>query len=158
LTTGDAVNIGLLIVAIVGIGLTYWQVRTGVHTQRAQFLKDLYSTLVSDPDIGEAFYLIEYGRFKYGPDFHGSPLEPKIDRLLAFVDLVAEMHLQKVISDREMEFFQYRFCRLFGDSGVKAYLEFLSQFYGSTGVKKEPYHSFQRVGRKFIERTDILQR
>lgn len=147
MTVGDAINTGLLVAAVVGIALTFWQVRVGVRTQRAQFLKDLYSMLVSDADIGEAYYLIEYGTFRYGPEFHGSAVEPKVDRLLGFADLVAELHLQAIISDREMAFFRYRFRRLFEDPGVRDYLEFLASFYKRVGVAKEPYHSFQKVAR-----------
>lgn len=147
MSIGDAVNTGLLVAAVLGIAMTLWQVRVGVRTKRGEFLKDLYSTLVSDADIGEAYYLIEYGRFDYGRDFHGSTLEPKVDRLLGFVDLVAELRLQAVLSDREMAFFRYRFKRVYEDPGVQGYLAFLSSFYAQVGVAKEPFHSFQKVAR-----------
>lgn len=153
MTIGDALNTGLLVAAVVGIALTFWQVRSGVRTQRAQFLRDLYSTLAADPDVLAAYYHIEYGNFQYGADFHGSDIEPKIDRLLAFVDLVAELYLQSVISDREMAFFRYRFSRIFEDRGVQEYLKFLSSFYEQVGVRKEPYHSFQSVARSLISST-----
>jgi len=151
MSTGGAINTGLLVAAVVGIALTFWQVRAGVCTQRAQFLNDMYSTMVSDPDIGEAYYLIEYGHFEYGPEFHGSPFERRIDRLLGFVDLVAEPHLQEVLSDREMEFFHYRFRRLSTAPGVRSYLDFLGEFYRRTGVAKEPFHSFQKVARQLVK-------
>ncbi|MBI1955285.1 MAG: hypothetical protein HYS38_02725 [Acidobacteria bacterium] len=150
MSTTDAINTGLLLAAVIGIGLTFWQLRVGARTQRAQFLTDLYSTLVSDPDIVEAYYLIEYGRFKYETGFHGSAVEPKVDRLLGFVDLVAELHLQSVISDREMVFFHYRFRRLFEDREVRAYLDFLSSFYNRVGINKEPFPSFQKVARQLV--------
>jgi len=89
----NVINTGLLVAAVLGIALTLWQVRSGVKTQRAQFLKDLYSTWASDADALAAYYHIEYGNFEYGADFHGSDIEPKIDRLLAFSDLVAELEL-----------------------------------------------------------------
>jgi hypothetical protein len=145
---GDAINTGLLIAAVAGIALTFWQVRTGVRTQRAQFLNDLYSRLVSDRDIAEAYYLIEYGQFKYSADFHGSDVEPKIDRLLGFVDLVAELHLQGVIADREMTFFHYRFRRLISDPSMRAYLHFLGSIYQDAGVSRKPFSSFQAVASK----------
>jgi hypothetical protein len=40
MTIADAINTGLLVAAVVGMALTFWQVRSGVRTQRAQFLKD----------------------------------------------------------------------------------------------------------------------
>src|SRR5262245_1523345 len=125
MTTGDWINAALLLAALIAIGVTYWQVRAGAATQRAAFLKDLYSTFASDADMCDAYYQIEYGQFSYGPDFHRSPLERKVDRLLAFADLVCELHAQNVISEREMEFFRYRFLRLVRDSGIQQYLEFL---------------------------------
>jgi len=149
MTVSDAINTGLLVAAVIGIALTFWQVRVGVRTQRAQFLQELYSTLVSDPDIGEAYYLIEYGSFEYGSDFHGSAIERKVDRLLGFADLVAELHLQSIISAREMTFFSYRFKRLFDDPGIQRYLSFLDLFYRRVGIDKRPYHSFQQVAQKF---------
>ena len=153
MTIADALNTGLLVAAVVGIGLTFWQVRSGVRTQRAQFLKDLYSTLAADPDVLAAYYQIEYGNFQYDVNFHGSAIEPKIDRLLAFTDLVAELYLQSVISEREMAFFRYRFRRIYEDVGIQEYLKFLSSFYQRVGVNKEPYHSFQHVARRLAIET-----
>jgi len=144
------INTGLLAAAVAAIALTFWQVRLGVRTQRAQFLKDLYSTLVSDRELGEAYYEIEYGRFSYGPTFHGSPMEQKIDRLLGFADLVAELRLQSVLSNREMAFFDYRFRRIYENPGIAAYLTFLASFYRRVGVEKEPFHSFQEVARDLL--------
>jgi hypothetical protein len=107
----------------------------------------LYSTLVSDPDIGEAYYLIEYGGFNYDSSFHGSDLERKVDRLLGCADLVAELHMQSIISHREMAFFNYRFRRLGADPSVRRYLEFLTSFYSRVGVAKKPFHSFQTLAK-----------
>ena len=150
MTTGDWINAALLLVALIGIGFTYWQVRASGVTQRAAFLKDLYSTFTADADICEAYYQVEYGQFSYGPEFHGSPLERKIDRLLAFANLVCELHAQKVISAREIEFFRYRLLRLVSDSGIQQYLAFLQGVYQNLGANKVPFHSFQAYSRKLL--------
>lgn len=148
MSLADYINTGLLLTAVVGIAMTYWQVRSSARTQRASFLKDLYSTLTTDADICEAYYLVEYGRFKYGTEFHGSNMEPKIDRLLAFTDLVCELYQQQIITSHEMEFFRYRFLRLATNPDIKAYLQFLSGFYAQVGLEKEPFHSFAEYARK----------
>ncbi len=150
MTTGDWINLGLLVVAVFGFGLTISQLKSGFRTQRAQFLKDLYTTSVSDIDISEAYYLIEYDKFIYNSDFHDSNIEPKVDRLLSFYDLVAELNIQEIISDREMIFFSYRFKRIFNNKGIKEYLIFLSSFYKNNGIDKEPFSSFQTVANKYI--------
>jgi hypothetical protein len=149
MSAADKINIALLVAAVVGIALTFWQVRKGARSQRAQFLKELYLTMTADVDIGAAYYQIEYGKFKYDQDFHDSEIERQVDRLLSFADLVAELYLQSAISKREMVFFQYRFRRICEDKEIQAYLTFLSSFYKQVGVGKNPYDSFQRVAMKF---------
>lgn len=142
LTPADRVQVGLLLAAVVGIALTYWQVRSNAQTQRALFLKDLYSTLTTDPSVCEAYYLIEYGRFIYEPEFHGSATEPKIDRLLSFADLVCELYSRGIMKKHEMEFFKYRFLRMAQDPGIVGYLAFLTDFYERVGMKERPFHRF----------------
>ncbi len=142
LTPADRVQVGLLLAAVVGIALTYWQVRSNAQTQRALFLKDLYSTLTTDPSICKAYYLIEYGTFTYGPEFHGSPTEPKIDRLLSFADLVCQLYSRGIMKKHEMEFFKYRFLRMAENPGIVEYLTFLTGFYERVGIEKRPFHGF----------------
>lgn len=142
----DRIQLGLLLAAAVGFALTFWQVRSNARTQRGSFLKDLYLTSVTDEVICEAYYLIEYNKFTYDSNFHGSVTEPKIDRLLSFADLVCELYLQGIIKRREMEFFKYRFLRLAKDPNIQAYLEFLTGFYKQVGTKKRPFHSFVSYG------------
>ena len=149
LTPADRIQFGLLLAAVIGIALTYWQVRSNARTQRAVFLKDLYSTLTTDPSICEAYYLIEYGRFSYGPDFHGSPTEPKIDRLLSFADLVCELYSRGIMKRHEMEFFKYRFIRMAENPDVEEYLAFLTKFYERVGIKKRPFHGFVSYSKRF---------
>jgi len=152
MTIPDYINAGLLFTAVLGIALTYWQVRSSAKTQRASFLKDLYLAITSDVGICEAYYKIEYGKFVYDKNFHGSDLEPKLDRLLAFADVICEMHDQGVISEREMKFFEYRFRRLGADADVNGYLDFLRQFYGAVGTGTKPFHRFVGYAQTLLER------
>jgi hypothetical protein len=138
----DLINVALLVVAIIGIFLTYRQIRIGYKTQKATFFKEIYSTMFSDPDIRNAYYQIEYDEFTYDSEFHGSENEKLIDRLLSFVDLVCELYNQKVITEREMSFFHYEFIRIYKNKNVQAYLKFLKKFYKKVGSKTEPFHSF----------------
>lgn len=98
--------------------------------------------MFSDPDIGNAYYQIEYNEFTYDSEFHGFENERLIDRLLSFVDLVCELYNQKVITEREMSFFHYEFIRIYKNKNVQAYLKFLKKFYKKVGSKTEPFHSF----------------
>jgi hypothetical protein len=143
LTVADMINTALLFVTTLGVLAAFWQIRAGARAQRATFLKDLYMQLRTDSGVAEAFYLIEYNDFKYDSSFHGSELEPKIDRLFTLIDLVCEMRAQGVISKREIGFFDYQFNRVARDQNVRDYLQFLNSFYKRNGLDRKPFSAFQ---------------
>lgn len=147
LSVSDKINAALLLVTALGVIAAFWQVRAGARAQRATFLKDLYMQLRTDTEVAKAFYLIEYGEFIYDQDFHGSELEPKIDRLLTLIDLVCEMRNQKVITKREMLFFAYQFSRVARDESIQRYLSFLNHFYARNGLNRKPFSAFQEYAR-----------
>ena len=138
----DITNIVLLLVAIIGIFFTYYQIKQGFKTQRAVFFKELYLTLFSDEVIRKAFYQIEYDRFVYDASFHGSSSEKTIDRLLSFIDLVCEIYEQKVITKREMSFFKYEIIRVYMNDNIQNYLKFLKDFYDLVEIGTIPFSSF----------------
>jgi hypothetical protein len=140
----DKINTALLLVTALSVVAAFWQIRTAAKAQRATFLKDLCMQLRTDEAVAEAFYLIEYSLFTYGPTFHGSPLERKIDRLLTLIDLVCEMRCQRVISAREMEFFRYQFLRVASDPAIRQYLIFLDSFYERVGMDRRAFPAFQK--------------
>jgi len=147
----DLINGVLLIVAILGIFLTYRQIRISYKTQKATFFKEIYSTMFSDPDIRNAYYQLEYDQFIYNDNFHGSENEKLIDRLLSFVDLVCELYNQMVITDREIGFFKYEFIRIYKNQNVQNYLIFLKMFYEKVGCDKEPFFSFVKYCKKELK-------
>ena len=139
ISIADLINIGLLLTAIAGIFLTYIKIREGYKTQRATFYKDIYTSLYSDPDIRKAFYLIEYDKFVYDENFHGSEIERLIDRLLTFADLVCSLYTKKAITDYEINYFKYEFARVYRNKNIQNYLSFLSEWYGQQKIGTEPF-------------------
>jgi hypothetical protein len=144
LTTGDYINAALLVVTAIGVFAVFWQIRSAARSQRASFLKELYGDLRTEPAASEAFYQIEYGKFRYSGDFHGSDLEPKIDSLLTQLDLICELHLRGVLSRNEMGFFDYEIARVARDNEIKKYLEFLRHFYAEHDLERKPFASLQK--------------
>ncbi len=130
----DAINVGLLLVAIVGIFLTYKEINQSRITQKATFFKDLYSTFFSDKEIRQAFYQIEQDTFEFELEFYGTENEKLMDRLLSFVDLVTDLYDQKIITPHEMNFFKYQLMRIYQNKNVKGYLRYLTAFYKYKGV------------------------
>jgi hypothetical protein len=147
-TLPDQINTGLLLITALGVVAAVVQIRNGTKAQRATFLKDLYLQFRIDPEIAESFYLIEYDKFRYDSSFHGSEIEPKIDRLLTFIDLVCELYDQQSISQKEMKFFNYPFKRVAQDPEIQKYLEFLGKFYARNSVQHKPFSAFQNYARK----------
>src|SRR5262245_50146572 len=95
------VSMCLLFVAVIGIMLTYQQMRQNHKIQKANFFKERYTTMFADADVRAAAYMIEYDKFVYNEDFHGSPQERIVDRLLSFADLVCDLYAQKLLSAHE---------------------------------------------------------
>ena len=77
-----------------------------------------------DEVIQEAFLHIEYDRFEYNLQFHGSEWEPKIDRLLYFLDLVGSLAVAEDISLDDVVPVTYEIRRVFSDRGVNEYIGF----------------------------------
>lgn len=144
----DKINAVLLVVTALGVVAAFWQLRASARAQRAMFLKDLYLQLRTDPDVAKAYYLIEYDQFHYDGAFHGSDLEPKIDRLLTVIDLVCELHAQGTITKREMQFFCYQFRRVAQNEGIRGYLRFLNDIYAKSNLDHKPFCGFQAYAEK----------
>jgi hypothetical protein len=143
MTVSDWINTAIASVTAIGVLAAFWQIQISTKTNRAIFLKDLYLELRSE-EIGKAFYLIEYGKFKYDESFHESENEILVDRLLTLVDLVCDLHLTGNISKKEMKLFQYQFMRIFKSTELRKYLNFLDNFYKINDVDKSAFSSFQK--------------
>lgn len=108
ITIGDLISFTLLIATGLAVFYAYLQVRANYATQKSGFFKELYLIMFSDPDIRDAYLLIEYERFVYDDHFHGaSPHEVIIDRMLNFFNLLCDLYAQKVLTEHEMSFFKY---------------------------------------------------
>jgi hypothetical protein len=132
----------LLMVAVGGIMVTYRQMRNNYKMQKATFFKELYSTMFADSEVRSALYMVEYNRFVYSEQFHGSNDENIVDRLLSFADLVCDLYAQSVLTDHEMDFFKYEFYRIYKNVNVQRYLDFLKGRYTDTGHAIEPFPAF----------------
>ena len=140
-TLSDLINAALLLIAVLGIFLTYRQMRESYRTQRASFFKELYSTMWSDSEIRDMYYRVEYGKLDYSESFHGSPDERLLDRLLSFTDLLCELYSQNIISDNEMRFFQYELATIYKNDNIHRYIKALDNWFVERGVGTKPYRS-----------------
>jgi len=58
------------------------------------------------------FYKLEYGNFVYNEvDFHGSPEEIKLDKLLRYFERIAALYEMGVLSLEDLALVEYEFLR-----------------------------------------------
>ena len=123
LSIGDILNMVLLGLTVIGIFLNIHQLKRGQEAQRANFLKELYLTMLGDPGIRSAFYSIDQAKIQHDAGHFKDPSqEPQIDQLLNFADLVCELYARKMLTMREIGFFKYQFLRVYENEEIQSYL------------------------------------
>ena len=132
-------NVALVAVALAAAAIAWREMRLSRQVSRAELLSDLYRDLFREGDKRDAPYLIEYGRFEYGPEFHGSDLEPKVDQLLSFLDLVCGFRRSGVFSRDQFARFEYEADRVWHNSEVQKYIAGLSRWYEQAGQSSPPF-------------------
>lgn len=131
-----------LAIAIIAIFLTFYQIRQGYKIQRTTLFKDLYQMMYGDPHIREAFYLIDYQKFVFANKFSSLHEEQLIDHLLNFFDLLSGLYEDKMLTKKEMNFFEYEFKIVYSNPGIQAYLKYLRGIYKNEKVATMPNHGF----------------
>src|SRR3989442_3830053 len=99
ITYTDLFTFFLLLVAIIAAVFTYRQVRDNYRTQKAIFFKELYLTMFRDPDVSDAYHLIEYENFIYDNDHfqNSEKIEHNIDTLLVLFDLLSYLYIHNIL-------------------------------------------------------------
>ena len=77
LTISALIQAVALLVTALGLAFNALETRGATRQRRIQQLVDLQHQFYSDAAMLDAYYLIEYGRFSYDADFHGSELEKR---------------------------------------------------------------------------------
>jgi hypothetical protein len=101
----------------------------------------LYSTLLSDKEIRDAFFKIDYSKFNYDENtFHYSEVEKIIGRLLTYLDLICYLYHQRMISDTEMVCFKYFLQRVGGNPEIKKYRDYLEKWFKENQIDSSFYN------------------
>lgn len=121
--------------AILGGLLALCQWRKSISTKRADYLNELTGKIRSDPDIKEAFYLIEYDEPWYSLEFHeGGELESKMDKMLSYFSYICYLKKRKIIGKREFDYFKYEIERIVHNTDIIDYFYNLYHFSRSVGT------------------------
>src|SRR5262245_12760877 len=110
---GSLIQTAALLVAALGLIFNALVTRRAARERRIQQLVDLQHQFYSDASMLDAYYMIEYGAFKYDVGFHGSDLEKKIDRLLVHFENIASLFEAKVVSLDELDIVAYNYLVIY---------------------------------------------
>lgn len=118
-----------VILVMVGSVFGYYQWRKNVLLRRVGYINELIEKIRTDKYIKDVIYMFDYDDKWYSKQFHGSgKLELKVDKTLSYFSYICYLKDQKVISDKEFNFFKYEIDRILMNSQVQDYFYNLYHF------------------------------
>ncbi|MFZ1218019.1 MAG: hypothetical protein WAO00_01945 [Chthoniobacterales bacterium] len=144
---GDLISTCSFLIAAVGLFLNWWQLRIGGIRKRAEFIVSVFNQYISDPDTARMFYDLEYGRFQYDGEFHGSDQERHLDRLLSYFEKIAALYDMGTITLHDLKLVRYDFVRVFHNQAVQQYFQTLDRLAPALKVGGGTFARYRRVAR-----------
>ena len=146
ISIGDILTLLGLLVASLGLFLTWLSMRQGNRQKRAEFLINLYNLYASDTDMLSVYYEIEYDEFTYDESFHQSDKERSLDKLLGLFEHVAKLWMMGNLTLRDVEIVAYEYLVVYQNEAVQEYLNYLDHWFEERGMRVKPYAAFRRLG------------
>lgn len=104
------------------------QVKQKINMSHVEEVAKMMTKTQSDPRLQCFFYDLEYNRFQYSFDFHGSDLERRADELLHHYEYVLYLQKRGLLKNEEFHFFEYDIQRIVGNKSMQDYLFNLYHF------------------------------
>lgn len=153
ISLGDVLNFVAIIAAGVGLFFTYRQVKQGTITQRADFIKALVTEFYGDTSIYEAFYKVDRSLFSSDEiilNQRDDELEKSVDKLLAYLDMVARLVKLKSITHEDARVLEYEFARCFQSTEIQKYLEYLDRLFVKKKYNFRPHAYFREFAETIV--------
>lgn len=112
----------------------------------AEFMFNLRNLLISNPDLNEIFYQIEYNKLPSVLVGSRSPEERSLDKLLFLYDSIAQNYESENITRQDLSFVSYEFIRVFRNKNVQTYIACVKVWASSQQIKDVPFSAFMKVG------------
>jgi hypothetical protein len=128
-----------LTIAALAFSLNVCQTRLTNSLVRAKMVSDSLHIFMDDKTIQNVFYKIEYGKFKYNNDFHGSEEEKEVDKLLRHFSNLALMWKNELLSIKDIHPIQYFILRTVNNSEIQKYLSFIDNWSKTPDIGGHPY-------------------
>jgi hypothetical protein len=158
MATSDIINIFLLLVTAGAAFAAFIQIYISNKQKRADLILELYNQFISDPDMQDIYYLMEYQEFVYDQEtFHGSENERKLDKLLGLFSNIGQLHQMGIIKDEDLEFIKYEFQVIYETEGVHSYFKFLDAYFRTKKINHLKFQPFRDIGKRIINNNNNSQ-
>lgn len=123
---------------------------------RSEYIIRLYNDYINNEDMFEIYYQLEYGLFTYNPQqFHGSTTEKKLDKLLGHFSNIGRLFYQGIITEEDLEFFEYEFIIIYENEQIKSYLTWLDNWFERREINNLKYEHFRKTGEYLSNKNKI---
>ena len=141
----EMLTIASILLAVLGLFANFLQIRRGNTQKRAEYIVQLYNEFVNDRDMMEIYYKLEYSKFNYGQNFHGSETEKQLDKLLGHFSNIGRLHFMGVIRRQDLKFLEYEFLVIYQNSNIESYLAFLDEWFETRGIDDQKFEYFRKT-------------
>ena len=129
ITISDVTSTVSIILVILGGIFGYYQWRKNILLRRAEYINELTEKIRTDEYIKDVVYMFDYNKKWYYESFHQSgELELKVDKTLSYFSYICYLKRQKIITDKEFDFFKYEVERILMNQQVQDYFYNLYHF------------------------------
>jgi len=131
----------------VGLLLNVRQSRRTNAQVRSSIVAACLKGFTEDEGIQRAFYVLEYSKFRYSGDFHGSEQEREIDKLLRHFANIALSWQAGLLTTSDVKPVQYYVLRVMRNAEIQSYLNFIEQWANQSRLGEHPYSVLVRLCR-----------
>lgn len=143
--------------AAAGLCLNVQQSRRTNAQARAALVAGCLKGFAEDEEIQKAFYLLEYSTFRYDKDFHKSPQEREIDKLLRHFANLALAWQADLLSTSDVLPVQYYVLRVMRNTEIEEYLKFIEQLSKTANLGEHPYTALRKLTKELEKRRSTLR-
>ena len=129
ISVADIASLISLLLVIVGGFFAYLRWKKNTLLKRAEYINELTEKIRTDDFIKDTIYDIEYDKPWYSQNFHGSGnSELRVDKTLSYFSYICYLKKQRIITNREFDFFKYEIKRILDNLQVQDYFYNLYHF------------------------------
>lgn len=146
ISVGDILTVVAVSIAAMGLFLNYIQIRRNAQQKIAEYIVTLYNQYVTDPDLLDIFYKIEYDEFTFEKGSLEYDEEKKLDKLLGLFESIAKLHRMGMIKLDYLQYISYEYLVVYKNDDIRKYLDFIDEWCKEEEYSVRPFIDFKSVG------------